>query len=207
MHARLTRITQAPERLEETISSFQETVVAPVQQQPGYAGVGLAVNRQDGSAIAFTLWETEEAMHSSERLAQSLRTQVASEQGAEIVEVERYEVAHVEGTFKAGSFSRVTSGRTAPERIAELVGAVQEQALPLLRSQNGFLRASIYVDRRSGSFVLVSGWETAQDREASGAAIAELREQLTQALDASPLRVEPYELVSAHVTAGTGVRT
>ncbi|MGH2689937.1 MAG: antibiotic biosynthesis monooxygenase, partial [Actinomycetota bacterium] len=81
MHARLTRITQAPERLEETISSFEQTVVAPVQQQPGYAGIGLAVNREDGSAIAFTLWQTEEAMHDSEQVAQSLRTQVASEQG------------------------------------------------------------------------------------------------------------------------------
>ncbi|MGH2689441.1 MAG: putative quinol monooxygenase, partial [Actinomycetota bacterium] len=126
---------------------------------------------------------------------------------AEVVEVERYEVAHLEGTFKAGTFTRVTSGRTAPERIPELEAAVQEQALPLLRTQNGFLRASVYVDRGSGSFVLASGWETAEDREASGAAIATLREQLTQALDASPLRVEPYELVSAHITAGIGLRT
>jgi heme-degrading monooxygenase HmoA len=207
MHARLTRITQAPERLEETISSFQESVVAPVQQQPGYAGVGLAVNREDGAAIAFTLWATEEAMQASENLAQSLRTQVASEQGAEIVEVERYEVAHMEGAFKAGTFSRVTSGRTAPERIPELEGSVHQQALPLLRSQSGFLRASIYVDRRSGSFVLVSGWETPEDREASDAAIASFRQEMVQALDASPVRVEPYELVVSHVTAGTGIRT
>ena len=207
MHARLTRITQAPERLEETISNFQETVVAPVQQQPGCAGVGLGVNREDGTAIAFTLWETEEAMQASEALAQSLRTQVASEQGAEVVQVERFEVAHMEGAFRAGTFTRVTSGRTAPERIGELETELRERALPTLRGQKGFLRAAAYVDRASGGFVLASGWETPEDREASDAAIAALRQEMIEALDASPVRVEPYELVIAQVTAGTRSRT
>ena len=207
MHARLTRTTQRPETLESTISIFEQSVAEPVRKQQGCAGVGLAVSREDGTAVSFTLWETEQAMQASEERAQTLRTDLAAEQGFEVVAVERYEVAHIEGAFKPGSFTRLTSGRIAPERIAEMQDNLQQQVLPLLRRQRGFLRASAFVDRANGNFVLASGWETPEDREASDAAISSLRQELTQALDASLIRVEPYELVFADVSIASGIRT
>jgi quinol monooxygenase YgiN len=207
MHARLTRTTQRPETLDSTISTFEQSVAEPVRKQQGCAGLGLAVSREDGTAISFTLWETEQAMQASEERAQTLRADLAAEQGFEVVAVERYEVAHIEGAFKPGSFTRLTSGRIAPERIAEMQDHLQQQVLPLLRRQRGFLRASAFVDRANGNFVLASGWETPEDREASDAAISSLRQELTQALDASLIRVEPYELVFADVSIVSGVRT
>jgi heme-degrading monooxygenase HmoA len=109
MHARFTRLTQSPDRLEQTISTFESMVVESLRGQRGYAGAALIVDRAEGKLVAVTLWDTQEAINASEQLAAQLRDQVGTEQGATTVSVERFEVSYVEGTYNPGTFSRVVS--------------------------------------------------------------------------------------------------
>jgi heme-degrading monooxygenase HmoA len=70
----------------------------------------------------------------------------------------------------------------------------QEKALPLLRQQQGFRGATASVDRSSGTLAVLSLWETADDREASFAALRGPREE-AQGVMGGAATVGNYEQV------------
>jgi heme-degrading monooxygenase HmoA len=93
MHARVTRIEAAAERLDDMTSQFEERTVPVLNDLDGYKGYVLMGDRGSGGAIAVTYWESEEALRASEDAVKAER-----ERAAETAEargepnVERYEV-------------------------------------------------------------------------------------------------------------------
>lgn len=64
--------------------------------------------------------------------------------------------------------------------VKDIEGGVtflKEQAVPVVREQKGFRGMTASVDRSKGVVGLISLWETPEDREASFAAMASLRQQ------------------------------
>ena len=59
MYARVTTIQISPYRLEEAIGVLREQVVPTIQQQNGFKGYLMLVDRGTGSSINITLWEEE----------------------------------------------------------------------------------------------------------------------------------------------------
>jgi len=59
MHARLTTVHFAPDKIDEAIRLWQDSVVPAAKQQTGFKGARLLVNRQTGTAVSMGLWETE----------------------------------------------------------------------------------------------------------------------------------------------------
>jgi quinol monooxygenase YgiN len=92
MYARLTRVTTAPERVNEIEPIVREHVLPTAQQMAGFRGMYAMVDHQSGTALSLTLWESEEALARSEEAADRLRSDAAARGGAEITAVERYEV-------------------------------------------------------------------------------------------------------------------
>ncbi|HVR80244.1 MAG TPA: hypothetical protein VMS99_17870 [Acidimicrobiia bacterium] len=84
---------------QETEDSIAESVrrtpaaVQKARSMSGFKGVYSLVDRSSGKSMTITLWETEEAMRESEEAANQLRDDEAAATGANIVSVERYEVA------------------------------------------------------------------------------------------------------------------
>lgn len=66
MHARVTRIEASTDLLDEMTSQFHEHSVPVLEGLDGYKGYALLGDRQSGTAIAITYWESEEAMRASE---------------------------------------------------------------------------------------------------------------------------------------------
>jgi hypothetical protein len=92
MHARVTALSGAPGDVDAGIANFRENVV-PYAKEAGRGSI-LLVDRQNGKALAITLWEDQEAMRASEERANSLRADAAEQMGAaQQPTVERYEVA------------------------------------------------------------------------------------------------------------------
>ena len=58
MYARLVTGTIAPDKLDEAIRLWQESVAPSVRQQPGFKGARLLVQRQTGQVASMGLWET-----------------------------------------------------------------------------------------------------------------------------------------------------
>jgi heme-degrading monooxygenase HmoA len=74
MHARLSRFAGLPpERIDETLRQFEEEQLPVLERQSGYRGVMVMVNRGTGQAAAITLWETQDDLRESAKVADRVR--------------------------------------------------------------------------------------------------------------------------------------
>jgi len=93
MHARMTRLQASPERLDDMARFFQEQTVPLLEGLDGYQGHLLLADRSSGTALALTLWESEDALRASEDAVVDARRQAAETAGASgQPTVERFEV-------------------------------------------------------------------------------------------------------------------
>jgi hypothetical protein len=92
--ARVSTILGNPERVDEGIQNYKNTVVPAAKKLTGFKGTFLLVDRKKGQLEGITLWETENDLNASQVVANSLRNQ-----GSQVMEgvyppsVEIYEVA------------------------------------------------------------------------------------------------------------------
>ena len=91
MFARIGTWQGSPDELERWISRAREQVKASVQQDPGLKAAYWLVDRQGGKGLIVTIWESEEAMRSSEQ-ARARRQAVTSAATGATVTTDRYEV-------------------------------------------------------------------------------------------------------------------
>lgn len=94
MFARVTRSKVSPEKIDESIAWFEQSALPRARSTPGFAGAIEFYDRETGTGLTVTLWETKEARDESERLAATIRSEGQSEEGFEILSVERYEVTN-----------------------------------------------------------------------------------------------------------------
>jgi hypothetical protein len=74
MHVRLSRFAGLdPDRIDETLRRFEQDELPRLNQQQGFGGITVGVNRSTGQAVAVVLWDTEAAVRNSEKLAAELR--------------------------------------------------------------------------------------------------------------------------------------
>ena len=91
MFARIGTWQGSPDELERWISRAREQVKPSVQQDPGLKAAYWLVDRQSGKGLIVTIWESEEAMRSSEQ-ARARRQAVTSAATGAKVTTDRYEV-------------------------------------------------------------------------------------------------------------------
>lgn len=93
MFARVNTLQGSPDRVDDAIRDVQERILPGVGQAVGFKGLLMLVDRRSGKALGITLWDSEEQMRASEEQASQLRSASADATGAEVVSVERFEVA------------------------------------------------------------------------------------------------------------------
>ncbi len=59
MYARVVTAQVAPDKVDETIQLWQDSVMPAARQQKGFMSGRLLVDRKTGKAIASSLWETQ----------------------------------------------------------------------------------------------------------------------------------------------------
>ncbi|MFP5377434.1 MAG: hypothetical protein ACLGIO_11740 [Acidimicrobiia bacterium] len=96
MHARVTRFTVEPSRVDDANEYYRTTVLPQARALAGFKGGVALVDRQEGRIFSFTLWESEEAMQASEDAGNRLRSQAAADLQFPTPVVERYEVGVME---------------------------------------------------------------------------------------------------------------
>ncbi len=92
MFARVSSFEATEDSLAESLRRTPD-VLQKARAMSGFQGLYELVDRSSGKAMTITLWETEEAMRESEEAANRIRADEAAATGANIVSVERYEVA------------------------------------------------------------------------------------------------------------------
>ena len=93
MFARASTIVGSREKVAEAVSILESQVLPQIKQLDGFSGVLGLVDRETGTSLVITLWETQEALRASEEAANMLRADAAKELGSTASPmVDRYEV-------------------------------------------------------------------------------------------------------------------
>lgn len=96
MHARIVTFEASPERMQgmDRERHFRERVLPTLQQQAGFKGAYVLLNRERGRMLGITLWEDEQAAQGAMRAMEPIRDASAREMGAAAVAPEGYEVVY-----------------------------------------------------------------------------------------------------------------
>jgi hypothetical protein len=94
--ARVSILEGSPDRLDEGTRYAQEEILPQLRQVGGFNGIVSLIDRERGRTKLLTLWESDEALRSSEEQANQLRQRAAEGAASRVVGVERYEVALAE---------------------------------------------------------------------------------------------------------------
>ena len=92
MYARLTTIQGSPEKLEDAIRVIENDVIPTSKVLPGFKNGYWFADRKSGKMIALTLFENEKDVEASEAAASQLRKTSTEKLGAEVKNVERFEL-------------------------------------------------------------------------------------------------------------------
>lgn len=201
MYLRVTAFKSDPAKLDEAIAYIKSKVIPALSKAPGYLGATCVVDRQKGEGAASTLWESLEAMNKAEQLGQQARTDSSEATGAQMLDVDRFEITALEmaaPTPQVPSFTRIITAYGDPGKTDKVAHMLRD-SIPKVKSQPGFRAFAAGVNRATGRGFTASSWATADQREASNAALSGTRQPVVEAGAMYGLEIQNVETVIAEV--------
>jgi heme-degrading monooxygenase HmoA len=92
MFARTSTWSGSPEELQKWADHASGKVRGFVQGLPGNAGAVFLIDREGGTALTLTLWDSQEAAQATDKFADQSRTSTIAATGTKLVAHGRYEV-------------------------------------------------------------------------------------------------------------------
>lgn len=89
------RVSMDPSRVDENLEFFRTTVLPELEASPGLVAVRQLINRETGSGIVGTVWETVDAMQAAAAAAEERRARAAG-QGVTFGEQTKREILYVD---------------------------------------------------------------------------------------------------------------
>ncbi|HEV7567292.1 MAG TPA: hypothetical protein VGO31_15205 [Microbacteriaceae bacterium] len=89
MFARVSAYRTGPETISDAPT---QAILKRVLDTPGCLGIYFLNGKESDKALSITLWDTEEALTTSQQAANSIRAETSKEQNIQILEVEEFEV-------------------------------------------------------------------------------------------------------------------
>ena len=90
--ARTSTWSGSPQELQKWADNATDNVKGFVEALPGNAGVVFLIDRDTGTALTLTLWDTEQAAQATDRFAEQSRAATVAATGTELVARGSYEV-------------------------------------------------------------------------------------------------------------------
>ena len=107
MHARVSTIQGAPDKVDDVARQAQEQTLPQLQKMEGFKGFVALGDRQSGKMLGVSFWESEEALRASDEAASGVRSAAAETADGIVAGVEEYEV-FVNEAPSAGPLGAVT---------------------------------------------------------------------------------------------------
>jgi len=212
MFGRATRVQAPPDKVQEAIQNFETNILKRVRSTPGNLGAVLLFNRQTGTGIGVTYWESAKALAASEQMGIQTRAQSTKDvPGAQIVNVERAEMMIMDRAAepKIGTFVRLVTFNADPQKLDAAIVQIRNQILPIAKALKGYRALVAAVDRQTGRLSGSTTWDTMADLEASEAKLSGPRAEVARVAGASPqdTQVEIFEGVVVDLSAVTAKAT
>lgn len=201
MYARSTTIQAQPLSVDIGIAHVRDIVMPALEEIDGCVGLSLLVDRQSGTCIATSSWETMEAMRASAERIAPIRDQAALMFDGS-ARVEEWDIAllHRDHPSRQGACVRATWLKVVPDQLSRSVDFYRMAVLPELEELDGFCSASLLVDhpacRRAVSCSTFDSMDAmARNRDRA----TELRSRRVRELGAEMVDVAEFELAIAHL--------
>lgn len=95
-------------------------------------------------------------------------------------------------------YARSSTIHAQPASIDAGIAAFRDEILPPLRDMDGFVGASLIVDRESGTCIVTANWATAEARQASAEMVRPLRDRAAARFGADSVEVAEWEIAGMH---------
>jgi hypothetical protein len=203
VYARSTTIQAQPLSVDIGIAHVRDVVMPALQKIDGYVGLSLLVDRQSGTCIATSSWETVEAMRASAERVAPIRDQAALMFDGS-ARIEEWEIAllHRDHPSHEGACVRATWLKVVPDQLSRSVDFYRTSVLPEMENLDGFCSASLLVDHPACRRAVSSSTFDSMDAMARNRDRAtELRSRRVRELGAEVLDVAEFELAIAHLRA------
>lgn len=200
MYARSTTVQGNPQALDQLISYIRDGVMPAVEALPGYVGNSILCDRENGTLIATTAWDTEEAMRASETVIGPGRVR-----GGEMVggspTVQEWEVAamHRLRQTPEGACARLIWARGEQGQMDRILEAWRTTIPPQLEQMPGFCAVSALVNRETMRAVAAVSYESREAMDRSADQGLAIRSKFAATMEFEITDVEEYDLVLAHL--------
>ena len=201
VYARSTTIITEPTAVDRGIAYVRDEVVPAIQAMPGCIGFSVLADRAAGRCITTTSWESEEAMRASADRVIPLRTRAAEIMGGSPPLVELWEIAsmHRAHHTEPGTCVRAAWSRVPVPKVETALDFYKIRLLPQIEQLDGFVSASLMVDRSTGHAVTSVAFESREAMEGTRDQADYLRAASTNEASVEFLDVAEFELVLAHL--------
>jgi heme-degrading monooxygenase HmoA len=92
VYARVTVVQGSPEKIQQGVESFSNSILPAAQSVTGYRAAFLLVDRQTGKGMGITIWESEDARRRGAEAVDEARTATIKAMGGTVPPVEEFEV-------------------------------------------------------------------------------------------------------------------
>jgi len=200
MHARSTTFRDTPAAVDAGIAMVRDEVMPAVQEMAGCVGLSMLVDRESGSSIVTTAWESQEALRASASLVAPLRDRAQQLFGSR-PEVQTWEIGvlHRRHAVGAGAVARVTWSRVQREQMDGHRELFASQILPKVEQLPGFCSASLLLDRHTGRTTIAVAYQSREALERNRSAALGLRAEALRRLPSELLDVAEFEVALAHL--------
>ena len=201
MYARSTTIQAQPLSVDIGIAHVRDVVMPALTEIDGCVGLSLMVDRQSGTCIATSAWDSIDAMRASAERVAPIRDQAALMFDGS-ARVEEWDIAllHRDHPSRPGACVRATWLKVVPDQVNRSLDFYRMSVLPEMEDLDGFCSASLLVDhpacRRAVSCSTFDSMDAmARNRDRA----TELRSRRVRELGAEVIDVAEFELAIAHL--------
>jgi hypothetical protein len=181
-------------------AAIRDEVQPALGQLDGFVGLSMIVDRNSGLCVATSAWHDQQAMQSSAKQVESLRTRAAEILGGK-PEVEEWEIAvmHRDHPTHEGACVRSAWLQADMQRMDDAIDTFKMWALPQIEELDGFCSVSFLINRTTGRAVSSTCFENMAAMQASRQKTEQIRSTGTQRANAKVLEVREFELALAHL--------
>lgn len=190
-------------RIDEMIATVTERSEAG-QDLPGLKRVLMLVDRDAGTALGITFFESEEAIRRAEPSFERMGDETPEELRGRRTSVETYE-ALIDEVAEGARAARVSSLEGSSDRIDDGVRFLTEQIIPAAGDISGWRGIILLADPAAGKTKTITFWDGIESLTASEERADELRNDAAAAMDETITGVDRYEVVLSKVLAPTPV--
>ena len=174
---------------------------APGDEIPDAVRHVMLLDPRDRSALGVTFFESEDALRDAEPAFEKLGAEIPESARGRRTSVSVYEVA-IDDVNGATGTARVASLRCAPERVADALHSIREQAHVEEDELHGWSGLVALVDRKTGLTTTITFWESDDALRRSEIRETQLRCRVVAAGGGSIASVHAYDVAVNDVPVG-----